>query len=58
VAGSCLIALVLFREDMQVAPPPGDEALWDLAEALTNVLVAAAAGGLAFLTGRLASLLL
>jgi hypothetical protein len=44
VAGSCLIALLLFQDEARVYPPPGEEASWDLAESLSNVLIGAGAG--------------
>jgi hypothetical protein len=58
VAGSCLIVLLLFQDEMRVLPPPGEEASWELAESLSNILIGGAAGGLAFAVGRLIGLLL
>ena len=58
VAGSCLIALLLFQDELHVPPPPGEEASWELAESLSNILIGAASGAVAFAVGRLIGLLL
>jgi hypothetical protein len=57
LAGSCLIVLLLFQDDMRVLPPPGQEASWALAESLSNILIGGVAGALAFAIGRLIGLL-
>lgn len=55
VAGACMMALVLFQEEMRTEPPPGDEATWELAETITNVLIGSATAALAFVCGRLST---
>jgi hypothetical protein len=58
VAGACIISLLLFREDTRAYAPPGDEASWVVAETISNMLIGAVAGCLAFVIGRLVALLL
>lgn len=58
VAGACMISLLLFREDTRAFAPPGDEASWAVAETISNMLIGACAGALAFAIGRLVALLL
>lgn len=57
VASSCILALLLFREDTSGYAPPGEEASWALAETLTNILIGGVSGVLAFALGRGISLI-
>jgi hypothetical protein len=58
VAGGCLMALLLFRDEMRVVPPDGADATWELAETITNILVGAGGALLAFTAGRLLDLII